>query len=305
MYDNLMNKYSYGMMNNPDVLTDYYTRRHTAQYRLHFLTLAEEFVSKAFNAEQNNDQLDMLGDAVLNMPNAPTRVTKEEIAANKKKAKNLIHRSLDVMPAEWVIDYGEPSPSNNPRDNYAINGKTLSSYGDGIIHDYVGILYMVDDNEGAEKLGSVVADQLEYIFTYYEKSDISIYANVRNTKDLYSAMSAYFKLTSAANDNDFGNPQGALAKRTRAKLDYLYKTMFPSMFDRLKEKANENGESTNRGSNAGRYANMLFDLQDYTEGMAIHFGWMDGTPQVDPSAGNQPSIDDLMKQQPIGDSVVK
>ena len=39
--------YTYGAMSNPDVLTDYYTRRHTSQYRLHFYMLAEDYVKKA------------------------------------------------------------------------------------------------------------------------------------------------------------------------------------------------------------------------------------------------------------------
>ena len=41
MYNNLMNVYVYGDMENPNVLTDYYTRRHTSQYRLHFASLAD------------------------------------------------------------------------------------------------------------------------------------------------------------------------------------------------------------------------------------------------------------------------
>ncbi len=303
MYKNLMENYSFGAMNNPDVLTDYYARRHTSQYRLHFLSLAEDYISKAISGEETNQRMEIMkgmGNPNMEMPEG---VDVKEIEGYKTRAKNLIHRSLDVMPADLVIDYGEPSPSNNPRDSYKINGKTLTGFNDGILHDYVGILYISGDKEGAEKLGATVADQLESIINYFDKGNVAITAKQTNTRDLYAAMSAYFKMSSAANDEDFGNKDGALAKRTQEKIAYLYTTMFPAMFDELTALANANGESTRRGSNAGYYASMLFDLQDYTEAMAVHFGWLEGdaTPADGPSQG--PSMEQLMQLNDIQDSI--
>jgi len=154
-------------------------------------------------------------------------------------------------------------------------------------------------------LGATVADQLESIINYFEKGNVAITARQSNTKDLYAAMSAYFKMSSAANDEDFGNKDGALAKRTQEKIAYMYTTMFPSMFDRLTELANANGESTRRGSNAGYYASMLFDLQDYTEAMAVHYGWLDGdaTPADAPNQG--PSMEQLLQMNDLKDSIGK
>ena len=299
MYTNLMKTYDYGAMNNPDVLTDYYARRHTAQYRLHFLSLAEEFISRAFSAEQENERRAMMASMGQDVSNTGAGVSEKEINEYKKKAKALIDKSIEVMPAELVLDYGEPNRSNNPRDNYTINGKDLSAYGDGVLHDYVGILYMAGDKKGAEKLGDEVAGQLESIIGFYENSNIAISARAENTKDFYAALAAYFKLSSAANDSEFGDPEGVLAKRTNAKIDYFYKTMFPSMFNKLEALANENGESVRRGSRAGYYAGMLHNLQDYSEAMAIHFGWMEaGTPDPQPIPSNGPSLDALMNPQP-------
>ena len=45
------------------------------------------------------------------------------------------------------------------------------------------------------------------------------------------------------------------------------------MKDRLKELANDNGESTrSKGSGNGYYAKKYFDLEEYSEAMKIHFG---------------------------------
>ncbi|MDX2362058.1 MAG: DUF2723 domain-containing protein [Crocinitomicaceae bacterium] len=297
MYDNLMTNYSFGQMSDPNVLTDYYARRHTDQYRLHFLSLAEEFVSMAYTAESNND---MVARGMTRDPR--TGETLENVPANviaeyRQKAINLINRSLEVMPAEVVIDYGEPTPANNPRDNYTVDGKQLQAYNDGVLHDYVTVLYMAGDHAGAEKLGTVVANQLESIIRYFEKSEVAIAASSWNTKDLYATINAYIKLMSSA--NEFGGESSELAMRTRVQVDYIFNTMFTSMIKRLKEIANANGESTRRGSKSGYYSRMMFELEDYQRGMAIHFGLLDAAPQtppsMDPNGANMPSMEEMQQ----------
>jgi len=302
MYKNLMENYTYGQMDNPTVLTDYYARRHTSQYRLHFLSLAEDYLVRGMRAEESNKQREMYADAASNVVGIPEEVSKEEIASYFEKAKKLLHRSLDVMPATIVIDYGEPTGS--PRDNYTINGKSLSAFSDGILHDYVRVLYAIGDKKKAEELGEIVATQLESILSYYDKGNVAITAKSENTKHLYAALSSYFKLTSAVNDEELGDPNSALAKRTKEKIAYIYATMFPSMFDRLEELANENGESIRRGSSAGIYANRLFALQDYSEAMAASFGLVDGNNEASP-LGEAPSLEELMKMSPTKDSIEK
>ncbi|MBL4862893.1 MAG: hypothetical protein JKY09_07755, partial [Crocinitomicaceae bacterium] len=239
MYDNLMNKYSFGAMNNPDVLTDYYTRRHTSQYRNHFLRLAKEFLKQAFYAEQ-----DLMRANAINAT-ADVKRAQKEIDENRSKAVKVIKRSIEVMPPELVIDYGEPTAG---QVNYELSGVKLPGFMDGVLHEYVEVLFMAGDKKAANELGATVADQLESIITYYEKGNVALTVRLNNTDDLYAALEAYFILYESSNNPGTGDPNGKLAKRTAAKLDYIYKTMYPSMFDKLEALANNNGESIRRGS---------------------------------------------------------
>jgi hypothetical protein len=309
MYPNLMTKYAYGAMNNPDVLTDYYTRRHTTQYRLHFASLADDFLAKADQVER---EIEFNKSNIVRMKNggasAEARKLEEAIPglekqskANREKAKKLIHRSLEVMPAEIVIDYGEPSQAG--REKYSNGGIDYSAYSDGILHDYVGILYRSGDVQGAEKLGAVVADQLESIFSYFAESDPYFAANPENSGDLFAAMDAYFKMYAFAADPADGNKNGAFAKRLFSTIEDLYKNVFPKIYRGLEDKANANGESTRRGSKAGRYASMLFQLQDYVEAMGVHYGYLQGKTPAKEDAIDQLDLESLMQQVPVGDSV--
>lgn len=283
MYANLMKKYDYGTMSDPKVLTDYYARRHTDQYRLHFLSLAEEFISKAFAAENQNEQIASVLKSGQQVTGLPEKVSDAKIKEYKDKAKKLILRSLEVMPADLVMDYGEPNASGDPRDKYQVNGVELTKFNDGVLQDYVGILYMAGDKASAEKLGMTVADQLESIINYFDKSNVAISMKSGNTDDLYAALDAYLKMMTSV--HEFGDANSKLAKRMRAKVDYIYEKMMPSIKNRISELANKNGESTRRGSKAGYYAKMLFSFEDYMDGIAIAYDLME-KPEVAP--GGQP-----------------
>lgn len=298
MYKNLMEVYKFGEMQNPDVLTDYYTRRHTKQYRAHFLALAEDYLTKALDSENGSDYR---GAPVAN------KLSKKEIAEYKKKAIKLINRSLEAMPAEIVIDYGEPSDNRAPSDDYTIPGGTLKSYKDGDLHNYVTLLYSAGDMKGAEKLGDIVADQLESIMTYFEKSDVKFIRDPANRKDFYAAINAYFILHLSAKES--GNGDGKLAKRTGKMIEHLYDKIFPSMINELKDRANYNGEAST-GSKAGANAQAYHALQDYSDGIAYHFGLKEmpapplqpaqptgAQPTGQPGQGQgQPSMEEIMKQ---------
>ena len=313
MYNNLMNVYTYGAMNNPDVLTDYYTRRHTSQYRLHFATLADHYLAMADQEEQMKASKDMNirllrengrgaeADELLQNLNGADGKIKDY----KKKALNLLKHSLKVMPANIVIDYGEPSAS---REKYSASGVQLSAYQDGILHDYVGMLYRAGDKKAAEELGQEVARQLESIMNYFEKSDAYFAGNQENNGDLFSAMDAYFKIHAAAIDPLSGDAKGKLALRTEQKINQLYKKSFPAIFKALQDKAAANGESIRRGSKAGHYASMLFELQDYVEAIGMHYNYLErpkgqGAPQ-EMNMENM-NMEELMRQMPTADSVIQ
>jgi hypothetical protein len=291
MYDNLMKNYSFGAMNNPKVLTDYYARRHTSQYRAHFLRLAEVMMVNALAAEQEHERAQMLKSMNPEAQIPDPSLTKEEIKEYKKKSVALLKRSLEVMPPELVIDHGEPSENSDPRKDFKLpDGRTFKAYNDGNLHEYVYYFFKAGDKKAANELGITVAEQLESIMKYYEKSDVAIAANQQNTTDLYAAVNSYIQLYVAAAESD---PEGKLATKANKQVKYLYDTMFPSMMDKLKERANQNGESTRRSSRPGRYASMLFDLQDYTEAMAVSFGLIDAPavePGTSPAAQPQPGL---------------
>lgn len=174
------------------------------------------------------------------------------------------------MPPEIVLDYGEPVENTNPRKDYQLNGRTFKAWNDGNLQEYVRLFYMAGDKKAANELGMKLADQLESIITYYEKSDVGIAASQQNTPDLYAAMENYFQISIAAADKEAGDPQGELAMRTSRYVSYMNTTMFPSMLNRLKEKANQNGETTSR--RGGYYASMYHDLNDYTEAIFNTYG---------------------------------
>jgi tetratricopeptide (TPR) repeat protein len=84
-YANLMKNYSFGNMADPDVITDYYARRHTSDYRKLFLTLANTLV-------QRKDTL---------------------------RAVKVLDRSLKLMPADIVLGFGDDLYGQPTlRDNY-------------------------------------------------------------------------------------------------------------------------------------------------------------------------------------------
>jgi hypothetical protein len=309
MYGHLMSKYDYGKMNNPKVLTDYYTRRHTSQYRLYFASLADYYLSKAMQEKQsaanNRMNIQLLrkngAAAQANQLEEKLKGVDAKIAMYKKKAAALVKKSIAVMPIDIVIDNGEPQPDG--RQKYNNGGVALEAFSDGILHDYVKMLYQAGDKKEAEKLGKGVADQLESIIRYYEKSDVRHASSRENTPDLYAALDAYFKLNLAAIDPIDGNPTGELARRSQAKIKALYTVSFPAMFKALEVVASENGESTRRGSRAGEMASRLFELQDYLEAIAVQYGYLQGKPAPQQPSGQPMNVQQMMQQLPTGDSV--
>ena len=264
MYKNMMENYSYGAMNNPDVLTDYYTRRHTKQYRTHFYSLAEEYMMKVYQGK------DASGKAY----------SEADVAKFKKRAIALINKSLEVMPADIVIDYGEPNQSRDPRDGYPQidgvggilkdeEGKDVRIRGfvDGDLHNYVTLLYSAGDVKGAEKLGKTIAGQLESIINYFDKSDVKFIADPDSRKDFLSAMHAYFVLNKSA--LDAGEAKGVLARRTSGKIQDYYDRLYPRFMKELKARAKENGESLSSAS--GFYSSALRKVEEYSQGMGMEF----------------------------------
>ncbi|MFN5634485.1 MAG: DUF2723 domain-containing protein [Flavobacteriia bacterium] len=314
MYKNLMETYHYGAMSNPDVITDYYTRRHTVQFRLHFASLANYYLEKVEMEQREASNINLYrkagrvkeADSLVKLfelkYNGPISKLTQRAEGYRSRARKLISRSLEVMPAEIVIDYGEPQET---REEYRNGGLKFNAWSDGILHEYVTILLRAGDSKGAEKLATVIAGQLESIFMYFEMSDVHFSSNPENTGDLYAALDAYFKLYMSCSDPDFGNKYSAISKRLFAKINSLYKTSFPSIYDRLKELANENGESTSPGSQQGMYAARLSKMKDFIEAAGVHFGFLkpSGPPVLDNGQqGLDAEMEEILRQQQMVDT---
>ncbi|MES2798761.1 MAG: DUF2723 domain-containing protein [Bacteroidota bacterium] len=310
MYNNLMNVYHYGAMNNPAVLTDYYSRRHTAQFRLHFASLAEFYLSKGEedrltrqNLEQNIIMLkrnNMMEQATELENQLKSIGNTTSSAGDKEKALKLLRKSLAVMPANIVLDYGEPSAS---REKYSETGLDLPIVTDGILQDYVGMFYKAGANADAEKLGAEVARQLESIINYFVKSDAYFAGNTANNDNLFAALDAYFKIHLAAAE---ANPSGKLYSRTKSRLDQWYSKDFDALYDQLELAATEAGESVRSGK--GPLVQRLIGLQAYLQAIGVHYGYLPAPKGVNAPAATPDmqniNLEQLM-QQVQGDSVLK
>ena len=295
MYHHLMEVYTFGDMKNPDVLTDNYARDQTGQMRSQFMQLAQFYVEKAdeeasrkANLAPQIDPIRKSGNVRLADSLQQTMVgVDERVALYNQRAINLVKRSLEVMPLENVIDYGEPVASKNTikspeGDEYAV-------YQDGVMHTYVGILFRAGDKAAAEKLGMQVADQLESIINFFTNSDPVVAAD--NIGDIAAATSNYIILFKFANDPQIGNPSGQLAMRTSKKLNELYGTTYKNMCDELKAEALDNGESLRRGPEMGYYASRYLELKGMLDAIGIEGRLIDAPAGQAPlQQGNLPQL---------------
>lgn len=311
MFKHLMETYQYGKMNDPDVLTDYYARRQTVQFRTMFAQLAENYVLEAEQMEMSKKQY---GPMLKNLrANGQARVadsleqsfsgrlgmTPEQL---RKKASQLIHKSLEVMPANVVLDYGERPTGAGPIKD--ASGAEYSKYQDGVLQDYVGLLYRAHDKEGAEKLGAEVARQLESILGYFKNSKATFAAN--NSADYIAAVINYATIHKYAGDPEVGNPDGALSKRVTKGLEELYNMDLKRIYGELDQLAMENDDNSLIGSRQNLQGTM--NAIDFT--YQLTGTQMPGTPTPAPTGGMPAGSDAVLNEevlnnvQPSDDSVM-
>jgi hypothetical protein len=304
MYNNLLKKYHWGEMFKEGVLTDYYARRHTEQYRQYFEILSDDYLRQIQEAKQIKN----LGPAYIaqlrerNQMAEANRLEKilknsdKILKENNKKAIELIDFSLKVMPPKMVIDHGE---SRQGRQKFKLGGVEYQSIEDGSLQAYVTTYFMAGAKAKGNKLGLELAEQLESTINYYMTSNPKIAFNNENTEDLFAAMYAYFEISIASQDTENGDPTGPLAKRTKANLSAWYNKQLPAQYEKLKNAAIDNGESVRRSSVAGRYATMMFAVQDHLDAMAVTYGLKQDVA-VPAQPGASPSgvdLNQLMQQQ--------
>ncbi|MBI2257424.1 MAG: DUF2723 domain-containing protein [Flavobacteriia bacterium] len=289
MHENLIKKYSYGKMNKKGVLTDYYTRRHTSQFRDHFSRLSDAYLRENESILENKNRFEAqiksfeqvgqkkTADSLRNVMTTALN----NVESNNKKVKDLIAHSLKVMPLELVIDYGEPNPSREKFDDGT--GMQYEGYDDGVLHEYVGLLFRAGDKKGAEDLGLKVAKQLESIFDYFEYSKASF--SIQNKNDLVAALNSYMLLTTYANDPEKGYPNGKLAQHTQNKIQKLYNNTFPRIYNELRNEMYDN--------------KTIQELKAHLDAIAMKYGFIEKPVSKVPGSENKltpEQIQELMKQ---------
>jgi hypothetical protein len=291
MLNNLTKVYNYGKMNQKGVLNDYYTRRHTSQYRDQFTRLADAYLSEADELQNNKSiypgQISMLrqmgktksADSLQKIFSNSDKTIKD----NKAFAIKLIKRSLEVMPIERVIDYGEPTPG---RDNYDLgNGLTFEAFTDGTVHDYVGILFRAGDKKAGEDLALKVGNELESILNYFENSKPKFALN--NKSDIISALHNYMLVATFVGDPEIGIPNGKTTSKMRSYIQKYYNVVLPRIINELKMTGDFN----------------LKDIQNFknhTDAVAMKFNFI-AKPKNQAPAGGQSltpeQIQQLMQSQ--------
>jgi hypothetical protein len=273
------------------VLNDYYTRRHTSQYRDQFTRLADAYLSEADELQNNKSiypgQISMLrqmgktksADSLQKIFSNSDKTIKD----NKAFAIKLIKRSLEVMPIERVIDYGEPTPG---RDNYDLgNGLTFEAFTDGTVHDYVGILFRAGDKKAGEDLALKVGNELESILNYFENSKPKFALN--NKSDIISALHNYMLVATFVGDPEIGIPNGKTTSKMRSYIQKYYNVVLPRIINELKMTGDFN----------------LKDIQNFknhTDAVAMKFNFI-AKPKNQAPAGGQSltpeQIQQLMQSQ--------
>jgi hypothetical protein len=264
MVKNMMSVYEYGDMANPHVLTDYYARRHTVQYRSNFLLLAEQLLNRKQTA----------------------------------KAISVLDYSLKLMPLERVLDFGEVNSCdpfmslkfNEKHGDYMYQGQTLRAKCSGSLHEYVQLYYLAGQKSKAEALGAKLLANYQSIIAYFEHSDAEFAGNPENAEDLIAAIDACFKMNDLAQNPRYGNPTSAFAKSLKKEITHVYKVVMPRIYSDLEQLAMDNGESAEAYS--GAYSEMIGNLQTYMGAMAEHYGFIKSAKAMpEPTVPSSSTID--------------
>jgi len=167
MYNNIMNEYDYANLAADGVLVDYYTRRHTDQYRNSFVDLASKYLTE-YEKAKNLASLDTI----------PGQASQKDPQYYADRIEGIIRYSLETLPIDKVYDFGEPRGVNSQLTEID------RVYIDGAMPDVIRILYEVEKIELADQLAIEYMKQLETMMNYFKHSDALIAHN--NKKDFIS-----------------------------------------------------------------------------------------------------------------------
>ena len=250
MYRNITQVYQYGNMSSPGVLTDYYARRHTSQFRANFLLLAEQLY----------------------------------LQNKKEQAVKVLDQSLAVMPAERVIDMGEVHGCdpmnmlayNAKHQSYNYMGQQVRAKCSGNLNEHVQLYFLCNQASKGEKLGNVVLDQYESIIRYYQNTSAKMCTQLDNSGELFAVTDGLFKMYSTLQDSLVNRSNSSFGKRLKKDLDLIYKTILPRLSAELIRLGNENDEPVSSG--VGNYSQQYGSLNQNLEAIGQHYNYLKQTP---------------------------
>ena len=262
MYSNLTSVFQYGDMANPSVLTDYYARRHTQQYRANFLVLAEQFYLKKDNA----------------------------------KAISLLDKSLKVMPVDLVMDFTEVNvcdPMNMLTYNvanrsYLFAGQEIRSKCSGNLNEHVQLYYLCKAPKKGAELGNKLLNQYESILNFFENSSVELSTNLQNTEDLYAVTDAIFKMYITLKDPQVDAENSVFGKRLKAALDRIYKRILPAVSSKLIALGNDNDEDASMG--IGTYGERFISFSQNLRAIGEHYNYLPKTKAEQPNTAPDPAM---------------
>ena len=298
MYANLMTNYSFGQMNKAHVLTDYYARRHTSQFRTQFYSLAEYYIQLAENEEKFNNTdtpegmtydvaCEKRGEIGLakEIRSNPSG-SKKRISLYRQKAANLLNKSLKIMPTEYVIDGGEPS--RNPQEKYKnpFNNKNeIEGYNDGSITDYVGMLIKAGDYNSASNLGLKMLNQKSQTINFFSKSNAHFVASGEATPDLMAALCDLLSIYKASKESKSKCPK--LYDAAQKEIDRVFNKVLPKLYKKIERLESDEMYGS--------------DLQIKLNAMGAYFGYLPDpatAPSIQKEGDSPKAINDSTIQIP-------
>jgi hypothetical protein len=216
----------------------------------------------------------------------------------KKKAVQILDMSLAIMPVETVIDFAEVNAYdgmsslkvNATHMNFNYQGQEIRAKTSGTLHEYVQLYFLLGEKKKATELGMKLMKNYESIFNYFEHSKASFAGNQENAEDLYAALDASFKMYVIAADKELGDFNGPLAKHIYKKLNYVYKSVMPRIYNELEQSASDNSESLSGGT-LGTYGRMIVGLQLNLGAMGEHYGLLPPSRAPKQATPSAPTVD--------------
>ncbi len=189
MYENLMETFTWGNMNEDGTLVDYYTRRLTNNYRVQFSVLADAYGTSVETSQQRIDFMKQiqaqdpeilaldapintpLGDFIPSQIAADMKQAEADIEDAKAKITEVINKSIEVMP-HHNVPFGKVFPS------------------------YVSAYYVGENEEKAQEYSDTLFVLFEEEMDYYLDVDPKFSSNM--IEDMYSAYRSIFSLYQAS-----------------------------------------------------------------------------------------------------------